>query len=47
MPKRKIRSAGRTTGDVHVFWTDDRDRAEEVADVMRDDPEQVELTEYP
>jgi hypothetical protein len=32
-------------GDVHIFCSDDRERAEEVADVMREDVENVVLTE--
>ena len=32
-------------GDIRVFCSDGRERAEEVADVMREDPEEVELTQ--
>lgn len=32
-------------GDEHIFRTDDRERAEGVAEVMREDLEHVELTE--
>jgi hypothetical protein len=31
--------------DVHTFATDDRERAEEVAAIMREELENVELTE--
>jgi hypothetical protein len=33
-------------GDIHSFHTDDRERAEEIAEVMREDLERVELTEH-
>ena len=46
MPKRKYEVCGTDElGDVHIFCSDDRKRAEEVADVMREDLEDVELTE--
>ena len=46
MPKRKYEVCGTDDlGDVHIFCTDDRERAEEVADVMREDLEDVEMTE--
>ena len=32
-------------GDVHTFSTDDRERAEEVAELMREDLEEVAVTE--
>ena len=32
-------------GDVHTFATDDRERAEEIAAIMREDLENVELVE--
>jgi hypothetical protein len=32
-------------GDEHIFRTDDRERAEGVAEVMREDLENVELIE--
>ena len=32
-------------GDIHLFRTDNRDHAEEVADMMREDLAEVELTE--
>ncbi len=33
--------------DIHLFVTDDRERAEEVAEIMREDLDDVELTENP
>jgi hypothetical protein len=30
-------------GDVHIFSTDDRERAEEIVAIMRQDLEEVEL----
>jgi hypothetical protein len=48
MAKRKYEVCGTDDlGDIHVFCSDDRERAEEVADVMREDLENVELTENP
>ena len=32
-------------GDVHTFGSDDRERAVEVAELMREDLESVEITE--
>lgn len=46
MPKRKYEVSGTDDlGDVHVFLTDDRQRAEEVRAVMSEDLEEVELNE--
>jgi hypothetical protein len=44
MTKRKYEVSGTDDlGDIHIFATDDRERAEEVAEVMREDLEEVEL----
>ena len=32
-------------GDIHIFMTDDRERAKGVAEVMREDLEHVEVTQ--
>ena len=33
-------------GDIHSFQTDDRVRAEEIAELMREDLERVELLDH-
>ena len=44
MAKRKYEVCGEDDlGDLHVFLTDDPDRAREVAEAMREDLENVEL----
>ena len=46
MLKRKYEvSATDDLGDVHIFRTDDRERADEVADAMREDLDQVDVSE--
>lgn len=46
MTKRKYQVSGTDDlEDIHVFMTDDRQRAEEVAEIMREDLDSVELTE--
>ena len=46
MLKRKYEVHGRDDlDDVHIFRTDDRARAEEIADLMREDLDEVELLE--
>jgi hypothetical protein len=46
MLKRKYEVRGRDDlDDVHIFRTDDRDRAEEIAKIMSDDLAEVELVE--
>jgi hypothetical protein len=46
MQKRKYQVTGSDDlGDVHIFMSDDRMRAEEVAEAMREDMENVELVE--
>jgi hypothetical protein len=46
MSKRRYEVTGTDNlGDVHTFGTDDRERAEEVAAIMREDLEKVELVE--
>ena len=46
MPKRKYEVIGEDDlGDLHSFQTDDRERAEEIEKLMREDLEQVELVE--
>ncbi len=46
MPKRKYEVTGiDDLGDVHTFGSDDRERAEEVAEIMREDLDNVELVE--
>lgn len=46
MLKRKYQVAGRDDlDDVHNFLTDDRSRAEEIAELMREDLDDVQLTE--
>lgn len=48
MPKRKHQVCGTDDlDDIHVFCTDDRERAAEVAAIMREDLDEVELTENP
>ena len=48
MAKRKSEVCGTNDfGDIHIFCSDNGARAEEVADVMREDLEAVELTENP
>lgn len=47
MSKRKYEVSGEDDlGDIHSFHTDDRARAEEIAELMREDLEQVELLEH-
>jgi hypothetical protein len=44
--KRKYEVSGiDDLGDVHTFSTDDRERAEEIVAIMREDLDEVELTE--
>lgn len=44
MKRRKFEvCGGDDEGDLHTFATDDRDRAEEVAAIMREDLANVEL----
>lgn len=46
--QRKYRVAGTDDlGDVHVFLTDDRQRAEGVAEAMRQELDVVDLIELP
>ena len=46
MLKRKYEVHGRDDlDDVHIFRTDDRERAEEIAAIMGEDLEEVELVE--
>ena len=46
MLKRKYQVSGRDDlDDVHIFRTDDRRRAEEIVELMREDLEDVELSE--
>ena len=46
MRKRKYEVSGiDDLGDVHTFGTDDRERAEEIAAIMREDLEDVEMSE--
>ncbi len=46
MLKRKYEVAGiDDLGDKHIFRTDDRERAERLAELMREDLEDVELSE--
>lgn len=46
MLKRKYEVSGRDDlDDVHIFRTDDRRRAEEIAELMRDDLEDVQMIE--
>ncbi len=46
MKKRRFEVSGvDDLGDVHTFGTDDRERAEEIAEITREDLEQVELSE--
>ena len=48
MSRRKYEVFGEDDlGNVHSFHTDDRDRAEEIAELMREDLEHVELLEHP
>jgi hypothetical protein len=47
MAKRKYEVCGEDDlGDIHSFQTNDRERAEEVAEVMREDLESVQMTEH-
>lgn len=47
MPKRKYEVTGEDDlGDLHSFHTDDRERAEEIEKLMRDDLDAVELIEH-
>lgn len=46
MRKRKYEVSGTDElGDVHSFATDDRERTEEILAFMREDPDDVELTD--
>jgi hypothetical protein len=46
MHKRKYQVTGTDDlGDVHIFLTDSAERAEGVAEAMRDDLENVEVSE--
>jgi hypothetical protein len=46
MARRKYEVTGEDDlGDIHSFHTDDRERAEEIAELMREDLERVELVE--
>jgi hypothetical protein len=46
MLKRKYQVSGRDDlDDVHIFRTDDRNRAEEIVELMREDLEDVEMSE--
>ncbi|HEX8444382.1 MAG TPA: hypothetical protein VF631_12135 [Allosphingosinicella sp.] len=46
MAKRRYEVTGTDDlGDEHIFRTDDRERAEGVAEVMREDLETVEMIE--
>jgi hypothetical protein len=46
MTKRRYEVTGvDDLGDVHTFGSDDRERAEEVAELMREDLDDVRLTE--
>ena len=48
MSRRKYEVIGADDlGDIHSFQTDERQRAEEVAELMREDLERVELLEHP
>jgi hypothetical protein len=48
MLKRKYQVSGRDDlDDVHIFRTDDRGRAEEIVELMREDLEDVEMSETP
>ena len=47
MARRKYEVTGEDDlGDIHSFHTDDRERAEEIAELMREDLERVELVEH-
>lgn len=47
MSKRRYEVSGEDDlGDVHSFQTDDRTRAEEIVELMRQDLEAVELVEH-
>ncbi|HEY0044758.1 MAG TPA: hypothetical protein VGB62_09435 [Allosphingosinicella sp.] len=46
MARRKYEVTGEDDlGDVHSFHTDDKGRAEEIAELMREDLDRVELIE--
>lgn len=46
MLKRRYKVNGRDDlDDVHIFRTDDRRRAEEIAELMREDLEDVEMSD--
>ncbi len=46
MLKRKYEVRGRDDlEDIHIFRSDDRDRAEEIAELMREDLDDVEVIE--
>jgi hypothetical protein len=48
MRRRKYEVTGTDDlGDLHILATDDRERAEEVAEVMREDLEEVEPLNTP
>jgi hypothetical protein len=47
MPTRKYQVSGADDlGDIHLFLTDAHERAEQVAELMREDLVEVELTEH-
>ena len=47
MPERKYEVRGQDDlGDIHSFQTDDRERAEEIEELMREDLDEVELIEH-
>ena len=47
MTKRRYEVRGEDDlGDMHSFHTDDRARADEIAAIMREDLEQVELIDH-
>lgn len=47
MAKRRYEVVGEDDlGDVHSFQTDDRERAEEIVAIMREDLDQVELIDH-
>ena len=47
MSRRRYEVTGEDDlGDIHSFQTDDRVRAEEIAELMREDLERVELLDH-
>jgi hypothetical protein len=47
MSRRKYEVTGEDDlSDIHSFYTDDRQRAEQVAELMRDDLEEVQVLEH-